>query len=64
MLQLVLNILVANHTPEDLFCLPSMKGAIAGLLVYNERHMLRYFSLKIAVICVKGMTSIGMHCVG
>lgn len=39
---MVLNILLANHTTEELLSLPSLKGAIAGLLMYNERHMQRY----------------------
>ena len=42
---MVLSILLANHTPEELFALPSMKSAIAGLLMYNERHMQRYVFL-------------------
>ncbi|KZS02971.1 Transducin beta protein 3 [Daphnia magna] len=45
--QMVLNILLANHTPEELFSLPSMKSAIAGLLMYNERHMQRLSRLRL-----------------
>lgn len=45
---MVLSILLANHTTEELFSFPSMKSAIAGLLMYNERHMQRYqLSLEI-----------------
>lgn len=40
--QMVLDMLLTNHTSEELFSLPSMKSAIAGLLMYNERHMQRY----------------------
>jgi len=39
---MVLSILLANHTADELFSLPSMRGAIAGLLMYNERHMQRF----------------------
>ena len=42
--QMVLNILIANHTPEELLSLPAMKGALAGLLMYNDRHMQRLVS--------------------
>jgi len=38
---MVLNILLANHTTDELFSLPSMRSSIAGLLMYNERHMQR-----------------------
>lgn len=39
---MVINIMVSNHTPDELLNLPSLKSNLAGLLVYSERHMQRF----------------------
>jgi len=44
--QMVIKIMVANHTPDELFRLPSLKSSLAGLLVYSERHMQRLSRLR------------------
>jgi len=42
---MVINIMVSNHTPDELFSLPSIKSNLAGLLVYSERHMQRFAAI-------------------
>ena len=44
--QLVMNIIFHNHLPEELLAFPSLRGSIAGLLMYSERHMQRLNRLR------------------
>jgi len=44
--QMVINIMISNLTPDELFSLPSFKSNVAGLLVYSERHMQRLSRLR------------------